>query len=353
VFYVFMRVSDFDFSLPEELIAQEPTAQRGDSKLLTLSRNSGTIVHSRFENLGAFLSPGDLLVFNNTRVVPARLLGRRVPTGGAVECVLLKRVSNNLWEALVHPGQKLGVGAQMEFTTENIVIQGRVLSRQFFGRRTVQFSVPSGEDLDYAVEAIGHVPLPPYIKRNDESLDRDRYQTVYASKRGAVAAPTAGLHFTKKLIADLDRSGIEHIAITLHIGYGTFKPVRSESVEDHVVDLETFTVDVNAAQKLSVARHEGRRIIAVGTSTVRALESLGFDEVGNVIPVSSETDLFVYPGYEFQIVGGLITNFHLPRSSLIMLVSAFAGRERILAAYAEAVEQRYRFYSYGDAMLIL
>ena len=213
--------------------------------------------------------------------------------------------------------------------------------------------MPSGEDLNHAVEAIGHVPLPPYIKRNDELLDRDRYQTVYASKRGAIAAPTAGLHFTKKLIEDLDRSGIGHIEITLHIGYGTFKPVRSECVEDHVVDLETFTVDVNAAKKLSVARHEGRRIVAVGTSTVRALESLSFDEAGNVIPVSSETDLFVCPGYKFQIVGGLITNFHLPKSSLIMLVSAFVGRERILAAYAEAVEQHYRFYSYGDAMLIL
>lgn len=352
-----MNVSDFDFELPEDLIAQAPPAVRGQSRLLVLSKTSGQIRHSRFEKIGEFLQAGDLLVVNNTRVFPARLLGRRVPSGGAVECLLLS-ATGDMWDALVHPGQKLKPGARVLFARSGpesggVELHGEILERHFHGRRTVRLWTDDGRDVTAAIDAIGHMPLPPYIHRDDTPDDRDRYQTVYARERGSVAAPTAGLHFTPAILDDLARRGVERVEVTLHVGYGTFKPVRVERVEEHVVDPETFSVNQHAAEAITRALRESRRIIAVGTTTVRTLESLAVDAAGHVRPAIGQTALFIHPGHEFRIASGMVTNFHLPRSSLLMLVSALAGRERTLAAYRAAVAERYRFYSYGDAMLIL
>jgi S-adenosylmethionine:tRNA ribosyltransferase-isomerase len=360
-----LDVSDFDFELPHELIAQEPSEVRGASRLLVLSQRTGEITHTQFERIGEFLRAGDLLVVNNTRVFPARLLGHRVPSGGAVECLLLgqppsavERASSatrdpSVWDALMHPGQKLKPGARVRFARGGVELHGEVLERHFHGRRTIRLWTSDGRSVGDAVDAIGHIPLPPYIHREDRPEDVERYQTVYARQRGSVAAPTAGLHFTDAVLADLERRRIERAEVTLHVGYGTFKPVRAERVEDHVVDAETFTVDDRAAAALTRAFTERRRIIAVGTTTVRTLESLNVDAEGVVRPASDQTALFIYPGRAFKLVSGMVTNFHLPRSSLLMLVSALAGRERVLHAYREAVAHRYRFYSYGDAMLIV
>ncbi len=356
-----MRVADFDFNLPDELIAQQPPVERGDSRLLVLDRSSGSMRDSAFTRLGNHLQRGDLLVLNNTRVFPARLLGRRVPSGGAIECLLTRQLAipgssvpnAQVWEALVHPGQKLKPGARVLFEREGMQLHGEILDRHFFGRRTVRLWADDEGDVTDRIERLGHMPLPPYIKREDRDSDRERYQTVYARTRGSIAAPTAGLHFTTELLERLDTCGVERTEITLHVGYGTFKPVRVDTVEEHVVDPERFTVSDEAAAALTRARAEGRRVIAVGTTTTRALESLRPDSQERVAAVSDETRLFIRPGHEFRVVRGLITNFHLPQSSLLMLVAAFAGREQVLAAYRHAVEQRYRFYSYGDAMLIL
>ena len=348
-----MNVSDFDFYLPDELVAQEPPVQRGGSRLLVLDRDSGGIRHAWFRDVATFLRAGDLLVVNNTRVFPARLLGRRVPSGGAVELLLLDDLGGGEWAALVHPGQKLKPGARVRFEGTGVVLHGEILARQFFGRRSVRLWTEDGTSVATAVDAIGHIPLPPYIKRDDRPDDRERYQTVFARARGSIAAPTAGLHFTPEILADVEARGVESAEVTLHVGYGTFKPVRAERVEDHVVDPERFSVGVEAAAALTRARRDGRRIIAVGTTTTRTLESLTIDAEGAVQPATGEATLFIHPGHRFRLVSGMITNFHLPRSSLLMLVAAFAGRERVLAAYNEAVAARYRFYSYGDAMLIL
>ena len=352
-----MQVADFDFTLPEELIAQEPPAHRGESRLLVLHRDSGIVEHSAFSRLGNFLVAGDLLVLNNTRVFPARLLGNRAPSGGAVECLLVRQLERDppteVWEALVHPGQKLKPGALMVFEGGNLRLHGEILDRHFFGRRTVRLSTDDPGGVTAAVDRLGHMPLPPYIKRADRPCDRDRYQTVYARERGSIAAPTAGLHFTQGLLADLEHRGVKKAEVTLHVGYGTFKPVRAERVEDHVVDPEYFEVTPDTAVALTHARWERRRVIAVGTTTVRALESLAIDAHDAIQPAHGETRTFIRPGHTFRVVNALITNFHLPRSSLLMLVAAFAGREQTLGAYREAIEHRYRFYSYGDAMLIV
>ena len=361
-----MNVADFDFELPDALIAQHPPTERGGSRLLVLRRD-GTVEHAMFAELGRYLTAGDLLVVNNTRVFPARLQGHRVPTGGTVECLLLNpeptnpesRIPNpgpqavQEWSALVHPGQKLKPGAHVLFERDGIRIDGEIAAMHFQGRRTVRLATDHPGGLTDAIDRIGHIPLPPYIKRDDEDADRERYQTIYARERGSVAAPTAGLHFTSGQFDDLAARGIECAEVTLHVGYGTFKPVKADRVEEHVVDAERFTVSPGAAAALTRAKREHRRIIAVGTTTVRTLESLTMTADGQVMSGAGETTLFIRPGHAFQRVDALITNFHLPRSSLLMLVCAFAGRERVLDAYRAAVEKRYRFYSYGDAMLIL
>jgi S-adenosylmethionine:tRNA ribosyltransferase-isomerase len=346
-------VSDFDFDLPADLIAQEPAAERGGSRLLVLRRDSGSVEHTTFARIADFLRSGDVLVLNESKVLPARLLGRRVPSGGAVECLLLERQGSELWQALVHPGQKLKPGARLEFERNGMRLHGEILGAHFRGRRTVRLWSSGGEDVEAVSDAIGHIPLPPYIKRADTSADRERYQTVYARTRGSIAAPTAGLHMTTGILDSLAARGVEQVAITLHVGYGTFKPVTVERVEEHHVDAEAFDVGAAAAGAITRARREGRRIIAVGTTTVRALESLAVTPDGRAEPAAGTTALFIAPGHRFRWVDGLVTNFHLPRSSLLMLVAAFAGRERVLEAYREAIAHRYRFYSYGDAMLIL
>jgi S-adenosylmethionine:tRNA ribosyltransferase-isomerase len=357
-----MNVSDFDFDLPDTLIAQHPPKERGASRLLVLHRGDG-IDHAMFANLGRYLLSGDLIVLNNTRVFPARLLGHRVPSGGALECLLLAQIPNpksqvpnpNVaeWDALVHPGQKLKPGAAMLFERDGVRIDGEIVAMHFQGRRTIRLSTNHPAGLADAIDHVGHIPLPPYIKRGDEESDKDRYQTIYARERGSVAAPTAGLHFTTGQLDALAASGVERVEVTLHVGYGTFKPVKADRIEDHVVDAERFTVSAETAAALTRAKREHRRIIPVGTTTVRTLESLTVTTDGEVVPGSGETTLFIHPGHRFQLVDGMITNFHLPRSSLLMLVSALAGREPMLSAYREAIGRGYHFYSYGDAMLIL
>ena len=350
-----MLVREFDFDLPSELIAQTPAAQRGGGRLLHLSRTTGRIAHTAISALPALLEPGDLLVLNNTRVFPARLLGRRTPSGGQVECLLIRRIEakdGELWEALVHPGQKLKPGTRVVFDGA-ATIHGEILERHFHGRRLIRLWVEGDLSLDEAIDTIGRVPLPPYIKRPDTEPDRLRYQTVYAVRRGSVAAPTAGLHFSEDLLTALHARGIETVFITLHVGYGTFQPVRVERVEDHRVDPERYEISADAADAIRRARRAGRRIIAVGTTTTRTLEAVAGGHRGEVVAGEGTTDLFIYPGFEFQAIQGLLTNFHLPKSSLLMLVAAFGGRERVLDAYHEAIAERYRFYSYGDAMLLL
>lgn len=346
-----MRVAHFDFELPDELIAQE-AAPRGTSRLLLLRRATARLDERVVSDLPDLLEPGDLLVVNDTRVFPARLLGRRDPSGGSVECLLLRRLDEGVWEALMHPGQKLKPGARVRFEGPEGTLTGEVLERRFFGRRTIRLTAEDG-DPDALVDALGHVPLPPYIRREDTREDRERYQTVFARHRGSVAAPTAGLHFTDDMLRRLDARGVERVSITLHVGYGTFKPVRVDDVESHVVDPEHYEVSEESAMAVNRALDAGRRVVAVGTTTTRALEDAAARGNGRLVPGAGEATAFIYPGFEFRIIGGLFTNFHLPKSSLLMLVSAFAGRETVLAAYREAVARRFRFYSYGDAMLIL
>jgi S-adenosylmethionine:tRNA ribosyltransferase-isomerase len=353
-----VKVSEFDFDLPPDLIAQEPPQVRGTSRLLQLDRRTGRTGHYTVADLPQMLRPGDLLVVNNTRVFPARLLGTRNPSGGAVECLLVSREQPadrdgaELWEALVHPGQKLKPGARVDFAGRE-TLHGEILERRHFGRRLVRLWTGSPTSVDAAVDAIGHVPLPPYIKRPDTAEDRERYQTVFAGQRGSVAAPTAGLHFTADLLDALTARGVERVEVTLHVGYGTFQPIRVEEVASHRMESERFTIDEGAALAINAALDQGRRVIAVGTTTTRTLESIARRHGGRMVPGAGATDLFIFPPFEFLVLSGLLTNFHLPQSSLVMLVSAFAGRERVLAAYREAVAERYRFFSYGDAMLAL
>jgi S-adenosylmethionine:tRNA ribosyltransferase-isomerase len=368
-----VKVDEFDFELPTELIAQEPLP-RGESRLLVLDRRSAKLSHAAIRDLSDFLKAGDLLVANDTRVFPARLIGRRVPSGGRVECLLLHQESpgpgeqssspiahpsdGEVWSALVHPGQKLKPGALMRFEGDAGVLTAEVLERHFFGRRRVHLRAERRADgstprVDALVDGLGHVPLPPYIHRPDTAADRARYQTVFAAARGSVAAPTAGLHFDDALLASLDAAGVERVTITLHVGYGTFKPVRASDVEEHVVDPEPYAITEAAARRIGAAMDAGRRVIAVGTTTTRALEDAARGPGARVAAGRALAEVFIYPGFEFKVISGLLTNFHLPRSSLLMLVAAFAGRDRVLDAYREAIERRYRFYSYGDAMLIL
>ena len=364
-----MLVSDFDYHLPEELIAQEPPADRSASRMLHLRRDSGELRDCRFVEFPDLLRPDDLLVLNNTRVFPARLYGHRSgakaqpvsannPAAreylkGRVEVLLTKQVSEdpNEWECLVHPGRKIGIGERLFFGDDQQGLRAEVIARGSFGERTIRFDpVP---DFFARVERHGHVPLPPYIAREDAPGDRERYQTVYARQRGSVAAPTAGLHFTPAILDRICGRGIEIAEITLHVGLGTFQPVHGEVVEEHKLHSERYLISPGAAEQINRARDSGRRIVAVGTTSVRTLEfAAGKLPSGKIEPCSGEANLFIYPGYRFLVVGALLTNFHLPKSTLLMLVAAFAGRERTLAAYHHAVRQRFRFYSYGDCMFI-
>jgi S-adenosylmethionine:tRNA ribosyltransferase-isomerase len=346
----------YDYHLPPEQIAQAPLPDRASSRLIVLDRSSGATRHHTFRELPDLLTPGDLLVLNRSRVLPARLLGTR-PGGGQAEILLVRRLADDLWQALLRPGRRLRPGTEVAIAPGfRVRIEAPPPAAPGHGTDTGPLRpvrlVSDDGDPHTAIERHGHVPLPPYIRRPDEAADRDRYQTVYARESGSVAAPTAGLHFTPVLLDRLHRRGIETAELVLHVGPGTFRPVEVEDVREHRVDPELFTVPEATAASVNAARSEGRRIVAVGTTTTRALESaLGPD--GTLTPGGGETGLVIVPGHRFETVDALVTNFHLPRSSLLLLVSALAGRENVLAAYAEAVAEGYRFYSYGDAMLVV
>lgn len=349
-----MLASALDFDLPPDLIAQEPHP-RGTSRLLVVRRHRGDWREAAIADLPSLLEAGDLVVANDTRVFPARLIGRRDPSGGQAECLLLDEIGPGLWHALVHPGQKLRPGTTLVFEdagrAPGVRLRAQVLEAHFFGRRTVRLEA-DGAPLEAAIDALGHTPLPPYIHREDQPADRDAYQTVFARVRGSVAAPTAGLHLGTPEIDRLLAAGIGWTTVTLHVGYGTFKPIRAERVEDHEVDPERFEITPDTAAAVGAARRAGHRVVAVGTTSTRALESAANGE-GGVRPGAGLAGLCIRPGHQFQVVDALLTNFHLPRSSLLMLVGAFAGVDLTLAAYRDAVARRFRFYSYGDAMLIL
>ena len=344
-----MHISDFDYELPEELIAQQPLAQRDASRMLVLDRSQRQWMEANFAAIPEYLRPHDVLVLNDTRVFPARLEGKRVPSGGAVELLLLREIEPYLWECLTRPARRLATGARVVLGNSNLY--GEVIESRDNGLRLVRFE--SEEALDRIIDRVGCTPLPPYIKRAADSIeDRERYQTVYASKRGAIAAPTAGLHFTARLLQKVQDRGVRVARITLHVGYGTFEPVRVDDVKLHRVAPEWFSISEAAAQIINQSRNDGGRIVAVGTTTTRALESSVASD-GTILSQSGLADLTMVPGYSFRAVDALLTNFHLPRSSLLLLVSAFAGSELTLNAYRQAVKQCYRFYSYGDCMLIL
>ena len=363
-----MLVSNFHYQLPPGLIAQEPLADRTASRLLHVDRASGKLCDGWFREFPDFLRPDDLVVFNNTRVFPARLYGRRSgekaqpvssqnPAAkdflkGQIEVLLTRQISDepNEWECLVRPGRKIGVGERLFFGDDE-ELQAEVLARGKFGERRIRFSPTP--DFFGLIERLGHVPLPPYISREDRPGDRERYQTVYARERGSVAAPTAGLHFTPEILARMKERGIATTEITLHVGLGTFQPVRADRVEDHTLHRESYHISGDAAEAINRALDAGRRVVAVGTTTVRTLEhSLRQSPDGRVHAGSGEANLFIYPGHNFRIVSALLTNFHLPQSSLLMLVCAFGETGHVLDAYGHAVEQKYRFYSYGDCMFI-
>lgn len=348
-----MKTEKLDYDLPIELIAQHPAAKRTDSRLLVLHRRGGDIIDSRFERLGEFLSPGDCLILNNTKVLPARFFARRVP-GGQIEGLFLAESTPCVWEVMLKGSRKLRAGdiLRLKDRNRNDFCRAGLLEKAEQGRCLLK--VESDTDAQSVLEMIGFPPLPPYIKRDDDPAlakeDRLRYQTVYARVNGAVAAPTAGLHFTESLIEQLQQQGIDFAYITLHVGTGTFKPVSAENLEEHQIHSERFAIDSDNAQKINAAKDRGGRIIAVGTTSTRTLESLSGPRVE---AATGTTNLFITPGYKFKFIDAMITNFHLPKTTLLALVAAFAGMENTLAAYRHAIEQRYRFYSYGDAMMIV
>ncbi|AGA69946.1 S-adenosylmethionine--tRNA ribosyltransferase-isomerase [Desulfitobacterium dichloroeliminans LMG P-21439] len=341
-----MKVDDFDFDLPEELIAQHPLEPRDASRLMRVNRSSGGIDHLVFHDLPDLLRAGDVLVVNNTKVIPARLIGEKEDTQAKIECLLLTRREKDIWETLIKPGKRLKMGQTVVFG--NGLLRGKLLEILPDGNRVMQFSYEGV--FEAVLDALGNMPLPPYITEQLE--DKDRYQTVYAKESGSAAAPTAGLHFTPELIEQLRAKGVEIVEILLHVGLGTFRPVKADVLEEHEMHSEYYRVSGVAAEQINQAKAQGRRVIAVGTTAARTLESVA-KENGLITAQEGWTDIFIYPGYTFKVLDGLITNFHFPKSTLIMLVSALAGRERILDAYHLAVQERYRFYSFGDAMLIL
>jgi S-adenosylmethionine:tRNA ribosyltransferase-isomerase len=360
-------VSEFHFHLPDELIAQQPLAARDSSRLLHVQRSNGEWLDRKFRDFPSLLQRGNLVVFNNTRVFPARLYGRRQgaraqpvsprnPASndflhGRIEVLLTRQISTDPddWECLVRPGRKIGIGERLYFGEQD-ELQAEVLARAEFGERRIRFQPTT--DFFAALERIGHVPLPPYISRPDSPADRDRYQTVYAEQFGSVAAPTAGLHFTPEIIDQIRQHGVETAEITLHVGLGTFQPIRVERVEDHKLHSEPYSISHAAAATINQALRQSRRIVAIGTTTARTLEHAVSLGSGTVAAGAASAGLFIYPGFEFKIVQAMLTNFHLPQSSLLMLVSALGGKENILRAYEHAVSEKYRFYSYGDCMFI-
>ncbi len=361
-----MRLDEFDYPLPTELIAQRPLAERDASRLMVLDRAAQTVEDRTFREIPQILQPGDLLVLNNTKVIPARLLGHRRGTAAQqigknnpavreflsaeIELLLTRSESDEIWQGLVRPGRKVRTGEVLKFGEGEL--EAEVVGRGEFGMRRVRLKAHQGS-VEEAIDRLGHVPLPPYIQRGDDPSDRETYQTVYAKVRGAVAAPTAGLHFTESILEALRTRGVETCEITLHVGLGTFQPVRTERVEEHKMEAERFEISEQAATAINRALDEGRRVFAVGTTSARTVEHVAREQGGRIIAGMGETNLFILPGFKFLAIRGLITNFHLPRSTLLMLVSAFAGKEFGLRAYHHAVAERYRFYSYGDCMLIV
>jgi S-adenosylmethionine:tRNA ribosyltransferase-isomerase len=356
-----LRVADFDYDLPPDRIAQEPPAERGASRMLVMDRATGAFRDSFFSAFGNELRKGDLLVLNDSRVIPARLFARRTLVrererpSGQIEVMLTAPAGENLWRALVRPGRKVAIGERLVFPAPDgsITLEAEVVERGKFGDRLLEFAPLKNANDDFfaALDRIGHMPLPPYIHRDDAAADRDRYQTVFARERGSVAAPTAGLHFTPETLESLNARGVEIAHVTLHVGLGTFAPLRVDRVDEVRLHGERFTISEPAAAAVRRARAEGRRVVAVGTTVVRTLESVA-RETGEVKAQSGETEIFIAPGFEFRVVDALLTNFHLPQSSLLMLVTAFASREHVLAAYRHAIESQYRFFSYGDCMFV-
>ena len=339
-----MKLTDFDYDLPEELIAQTPVEPRNVSRLMVLDPVTESIEHRHFYDLKEYLEPGDTLIFNDTRVMPARLLGWREGTGGKVEVFLLRRIDGDTWETLVKPGRKAREGQVVRFSDE---LTCKILETTDFGGRIVKFSYDG--IFEEILDRLGETPLPPYI--HEKLMDKERYQTVYSKEQGSAAAPTAGLHFTREQMNELRDMGVNLGFVTLHVGLGTFRPVSTENVEDHVMHKEYYSISQDTADLIKATKAAGKRVIAVGTTSIRTLESAAAG-VGEIAGRTDWTNIFIYPGYVFKIVDGIITNFHLPKSTLIMLISAFAGREFVLKAYEQAVKERYRFFSFGDAMMI-
>ena len=340
-----MKTSDFYYDLPEELIAQDPLENRSDSRLMVLDKKTGAVSHHIFRDIVEYLQPGDCLVINDTKVIPARLIGSKEDTGAKIEVLLLKRKTGDVWETLVKPGRKAKPGTRIQFGDGLLV--GEVMDIVDEGNRLIRFEFDG--IFEEILDQLGQMPLPPYITH--QLKDKDRYNTVYATHSGSAAAPTAGLHFTPELLRTIEEKGIDIARVTLHVGLGTFRPVKVDDVENHHMHSEFYMIDEAAAEKINRAKENGKRVICVGTTSCRTIESAA-DENGRLKPCSGWTEIFIYPGYQFKILDCLITNFHLPESTLIMLVSALAGQKHVLAAYEEAVKERYRFFSFGDAMFI-
>lgn len=341
-----MKVSDFNYVLPEELIAQDPLEKRSNSRMMVLDKNTGEISHKHFYDIKDYLREGDCLVINNTRVIPARLLGERIGTGGHVEVLLLKRKTDDVWECLVKPGKKMRIGSKVTFGEG--LLDAEVIDIVDEGNRLVKFTYDG--IFEEVLDKLGEMPLPPYITHRLE--DKNRYQTVYAKNDGSAAAPTAGLHFTQEILEEIKAMGVKVAEVTLHVGLGTFRPVKADEITDHHMHSEYYEITQEAADIINETKKNGGRVISVGTTSTRTLESAA-EEDGTIPVKSGWTEIFIYPGYKFKAIDGLLTNFHLPESTLIMLVSALAGREHVLNAYEEAVKEKYRFFSFGDCMLLL
>ncbi|MDF3003225.1 MAG: queA [Bacillota bacterium] len=343
-----MHINDFDYNLPEELIAQHPADKRDESRLMVIDRSTGELSHKHFYDILDYLNPGDCLVMNNSKVLPARLFGVKEHTGAKVEFLLIKRIEGDIWEAMVRPGKRLHPGDRVSFGDGTLMAD--IIEHSEGGTRLVKFEY-EGVFLEL-LEQLGKIPLPPYIERESGAEDKERYQTVYCKEEGSVAAPTAGLHFTEELLKRAEKKGVKLAYVTLHVGIGTFRPVKCETIEEHKMHFEEYHIDDENANIINETKRSGGRIISVGTTSTRTMESAATED-GIILPGEGSTGIFIYPGYRFKVVDCLITNFHLPKSTLLMLVSALYNRENIISAYNEAVAQDYRFFSYGDAMFIL